>query len=254
MRLEGSVAIVTGGGRGIGKAIALTFARQGAEVAVTARTESEIRAVADEIRALGGKASAVPCDVTQEPSVNAMVERVVTELGEPYILVNNAGVMIVGDVASVEAERWIYGVSVSLTGAFLCSKAVLKYMIPRRGGKIINMASRAGKIASPHVSSYSAAKFGLIGFTKSLSDEVKKLGIHVNAICPAFTDTKMVRDIGFDKLVEDILSPQEIADVALFLASEESRALMGADIAVYGKTERPAVAALLSCEKEDPDP
>jgi len=194
MRLKGRVAIVTGGGRGIGKAIALTFAREGAEVAVTARTESEISAVADEIRTLGRKAAAVPCDVTQEGSVNAMVERVVKELGEPYILVNNAGVMIVGDVASVEADNWIYGITVSLTGAFLCSKAVLKYMILRRGGKIINMASRAAKISSPHVSSYSAAKFGLIGLTKSLSDEVKKLGINVNAICPGFVDTKMVRD------------------------------------------------------------
>jgi fengycin family lipopeptide synthetase B len=242
MRLKGMVAIVTGGGRGIGKAIALTFAREGAEVAITARTESEIDAVADEIRALGGKAAAVPCDVTEEISVHAMVERVVKELGEPYILVNNAGVMIVGDVASVEADKWRYGIDVSLTGAFLCSKAVLKYMIPRRGGKIINMASRAGKISTPHVSSYSAAKFGLIGLTKSLSDEVKKLGINVNAICPGFVDTRMVRDFGFEKIVEDIMSPQEIADVALFLASEESRSVMGADIEVYGKTERPAAA------------
>lgn len=241
MRLKGKVAIVTGGGRGIGKAIALTFAREGAEVAITARTESEINAVADEIRALGRKAAAVPCDVTQEPSVNAMVEQVIEELGEPYILVNNAGVMVVGDVASVEADKWIYGVAVSLTGAFLCSKAVLKYMISRRGGKIINMASRAGKVATPFVSSYSAAKFGLIGLTKSLNEEVKKLGINVNAICPGFVDTKMVRDIGYDKIVEDIMSAQDIADVALFLASEESRSLMGAELEVYGKTERPSV-------------
>lgn len=242
MRLKGRVAIVTGGGRGIGKAIALTFAREGAEVAVTARTESEIDAVAEEIRALGGKAAAVPCDVTEEISVHAMVERVVKELGEPYILVNNAGVMIVGDVASVEADKWKYGIAVSLTGAFLCSKAVLKYMISRRGGKIINMASRAGKISTPHVSSYSAAKFGLIGLTKSLSDEVKKLGINVNALCPGFVDTKMVRDFGFEKIVQDIMNPQDIADVALFLASEESRSVMGAEIEVYGKTERPPAA------------
>ncbi len=242
MRLKEKVAIVTGGGRGIGRAIALAFAREGAEVAITARTESEIRAVADEIRSFGGKASAVPCDVTQEMSVNAMVERVAGELGEPSILVNNAGVMIVGDVASVDADQWFYGVAVSLTGAFLCSKAVLKYMIPRRGGKIINMGSRAGKLPTPHVSSYAAAKFGLIGLTKSLSDEVKKLGINVNAICPGFVDTRMVRDFGFEKIVEDIMSPDEIADVAVFLASEESRAIMGADIEVYGKTERPAAA------------
>jgi NAD(P)-dependent dehydrogenase (short-subunit alcohol dehydrogenase family) len=242
MRLKGKVAIVTGGGRGIGKAIALRFAGEGADVAITARTESEICAVADEVRALDRKAAAIPCDVTQEASVNAMVERVVKELGEPYILVNNAGVMIIGEVASVDAGDWIRGVAVSLTGAFLCSRAVLPYMISGRGGKIINMASRAGKVPTPFISSYSAAKFGLIGFTKSLSEEVKKLGINVNAICPGFVDTKMVRDIGYDKLVENIMSVQEIADVALFLASEESRSLMGADVEVYGKTERPSVA------------
>lgn len=242
MRLKGKVAIVTGGGRGIGRAIALTFAREGAEVAITARTETEINAVADEIRALGRKAAAVPCDVTQETLVNAMVERVVKDLGEPHILVNNAGIMIVGDVASVEADKWAYGIAVSLTGAFLCSKAVLKYMISRGSGKIINIASRAGKIPSPYISSYSAAKLGLIGLTKSLSDEVKKLGINVNAICPGFVDTRMVRDVGLDKIVKDIMHPQEIADVALFLASEESTSVMGADIEVYGKTERPSAA------------
>ena len=240
MRLKGKVAIVTGGGRGIGRAIALTFAREGAEVAVTARTETEINAVADEIRALKKKAVAIPCDVTQEAMVNTMVEQVVKELGEPHILVNNAGVFIVGDVASLEADKWKYAIAVTLTGAFLCAKAVLKYMIPRGSGKIINIASRAGKIGTPYVSSYSAAKFGLIGFTKSLSEEVKKLGINVNAICPGFVDTKMVRDFGFEKIIKDIMNPQEIADVALFLASEESKSLMGADIEVYGKTERPA--------------
>jgi NAD(P)-dependent dehydrogenase (short-subunit alcohol dehydrogenase family) len=240
MRLQGKVAIVTGGGRGIGRSIALTFAREGAQIAVTARTEAEINAVADEIRALDRNVVAIACDVIQETTVNAMVEQVVKDLGEPDILVNNAGVIIVGDVASVETEKWKYGIAVSLTGAFLCSKAVLKYMIPRRSGKIINIASRAGKIPTPYLSSYSAAKFGLIGFTKSLSDEVKKIGINVNAICPGFVDTKMVRDVGFDKIIKDIMAPQDIADVALFLASEESKSIMGADIEVYGKTERPA--------------
>jgi 3-oxoacyl-[acyl-carrier protein] reductase len=242
MELQGKVAIVTGGGRGIGRASALTLARQGADIAVTARTRSEIDAVADEVRALDRKAVAIACDVTQESQVTAMVKQVVEELGEPDILVNNAGVIVLGDVASIEADKWQYGIDVNLRGPFLCSRAVLKYMVPRKSGKIINVASRAGKIPTPFLSSYSAAKFGLIGFTKSLSDEVKKIGINVNAVCPGLVDTKMVRDFGLEKIIKDIMDPQQVAEVILFLASEKSTALTGTDIEVYGTTERPSGA------------
>ena len=240
---EKRLAVVTGGARGIGRTIVFELLKQGRIVAVIDLNSEQLAECEKAAKDAGFEDIVTRClDITQTAKLIETIEALANEYSGIGILVNNAGIMIVGDVASVEADKWAYGIAVSLTGAFLCSKAVLKYMISRGSGKIINIASRAGKIPSPYISSYSAAKLGLIGLTKSLSDEVKKLGINVNAICPGFVDTRMVRDVGLDKIVKDIMHPQEIADVALFLASEESTSVMGADIEVYGKTERPSAA------------
>jgi NAD(P)-dependent dehydrogenase (short-subunit alcohol dehydrogenase family) len=203
MRLRERVAIVTGGGRGIGKAIALSLARDGASVAVAGRHEEALRGTAKEIEALDGCSPSSPSpgqslssrlpgrslvlvvDIAQETQVEAAVERTLERFGRIDILVNNAG--IVGPTApaiNIDRAQWDEVMAVNLTGAFLCSKAVLPNMIARGSGKIINISSIAGKLAYPLRSPYAASKWGMIGLTRTLAAEVGQHNIQVNAVCP----------------------------------------------------------------------
>ena len=236
MQLADRVAIVTGASRGIGRAIAETFVREGARVALAARASDELDALA---AALGRQAIAVPTDVVDEQAVAHLVERATAELGPIDILVNNAGLLRLSPVVATDLATWREILDVNLTGAFLCCRAVLPQMIERGRGAIINMASRAGKIATPMGAAYSASKFGLLALNKALAEEVKRAGIRVNAICPGFVETKMVQDAGIGAALESIMQPAEIAALALFLASDASSALVGAEIEAYGVTERP---------------
>jgi len=249
--LNNKIALITGGGRGIGRAIALAFARQGAIVAVSARTKEQVDAVAKEI---GANAVALVCDVADPDSVNTMFSRAQQALGRgPDILVNNAGIAESATLVNTDDELWHRLLNTNLSGTFYCTRAALPSMIQERWGRIINVASIAGKTGAPYISAYAASKHGVLGLTRSVAHEVATLGITANAICPGYVDTEMVSR-GIEKITsrtgrseEEALetlknmSPQhrlvtveEVAAVALLLASDEGRGINGQAINVDG--------------------
>jgi len=207
MKLAGKVALVTGGGRGIGRGIALALAGEGADIAVidTDRLDSaynqygakEINGyqsalkVVKEIKALGRQAIAIKADVTKWDQVQAAVKQAIEELGQIDILVSNAGVINVAPVETMEEEAWDITMEVNVKGVFLCCKAVIPHMKQRGGGKIINTASIGGKNAFPTLAHYCASKFAVVGFTNALAKELAKDNITVNAICPGIVWTQM---------------------------------------------------------------
>ena len=191
MSLEGKVALVTGGGRGIGRGIALQLARAGADVAVADLREELAAGVAAEVRALDRRAVAVRADVTSWADAQAMVAQTVAELGSLDIAVNNAGVLHIATVESLSEEAYDRVMSVNVKGVFLSCKAELPELRKGGWGRIINISSTAGKIGFPGLSVYCASKFAVIGFTNSLAKEVATEGITVNAICPGIIGTDM---------------------------------------------------------------
>lgn len=237
MRLLDSVAIVTGGGRGIGKAAALAFAREGAHVAVAARTSSEIEQVKELIQALGRRSLAIRCDVSKEDQVELMVNQVIDEFGTVDILVNNAAIHIRAPVVAMSVDDWDHTMAVNLRGPFLCMRAVLPIMMKQRRGKIINIASEAGRKGWATGSAYCASKFGLLGLTEAVSDEVAdEYGVQVNALCVGGVDTLMSRQAlsSLEIEWEKMMQPEDIAHMCIFLASDESRGIYGAFIDIYG--------------------
>ena len=193
MRLGDRVAIVTGGASGIGRAIALGLAAEGAAVAVSDIDGVRATAVASEIQDSGGQAAAIACDVSQTEQVDAMVDATVKRFGRIDILVNNAGRAARGFVADLSDEAWDSVIAVNVRGTFLCSRAVLRHMIPQASGRIVNTASGLGQRPSPGASVYGASKAAIIHFTRSLAMEVARYGITVNAFTPGVTDTPFWR-------------------------------------------------------------
>ena len=235
MKLAGKVAIVTGGGRGIGRIIALYFAREGASVMVSARTRPEIEEVAREIESLGQKSLAIQADVSREEDVKNMVEKTVNAFKRVDILVNNAGVNLPSrDVVDLTLAEWNRVLEVNVTGPFLCSRAVLPAMIQQRSGKIINISSIGARYAHAGRSPYRTSKLALLQFTYCLAAEVKQYGIDVNAVCPGPTDTRMMQEIARGGVYPALTPPEEIAEVVLFLASPESSAITGTAIDAFG--------------------
>jgi len=233
VKLKGKVAIITGAGRGIGRATALLFAREGADVVAAARTGSEVQAVAGEVRALGQRALALPTDLSHEAEIDAMVRRTLEEFGRVDILVNNAASPAEHTVVDMPTSAWRYVLEVNLTAPFLVCRAVLPSMIARRSGTIVNVSSRASKIGRINRSAYCASKAGLNAFTMALAKEVEPYNIRVNALLPGPVDTKM---LGTDPqiLKEKVLPPEAVADPILFLACEDSRGMTGTSIDVFG--------------------
>ncbi|HEX8920561.1 MAG TPA: 3-oxoacyl-ACP reductase FabG [Pyrinomonadaceae bacterium] len=253
--LADKVALITGGGRGIGRAIALAFARQGASVAVCARTENEVRRVAEELRSdAGGRAIHAACDVSDVESVEAAFKRVRAELGRGVdILINNAGIAESSPFIRTGDEFWQRHLAINLSGTFYCMRAALPAMIERGWGRIINISSIAGKTGAAYIAAYSASKHGVLGLTRSCALEVATKGVTVNAICPGYVDTDMT-----ERAIENItaktgkaasdaraileqLSPQkrlvtseEVAALALLLASDEGRGINGQAINIDG--------------------
>ena len=251
--LKDKIALITGGGRGIGRAIALSFAKEGATVVVSARTEEQVNAVAKEI---GAKALAIVCDVADRANVDAMFSKTQEAFGRgPDILVNNAGIAESATLVNTDDELWHRHLAINLSGTFYCTRAALPSMLQRGWGRIINIASIAGKTGAPYISAYAASKHGVLGLTRSVAHEVANSGITANAICPGYVDTEMVSR-GIEKItsrtgrsVEQALeslksmSPQhrlvtveEVAAVALLLASDDGRGINGQAINVDGGT------------------
>jgi 3-hydroxybutyrate dehydrogenase len=241
-RLPDRVALVTGGGRGIGRAIALAFAREGSHVAVVARSQAQLEAVVAEARALGRKAVAVTCDVADRKQVDAAVRAAAEALGPIQILVNNAGIAVSAKVADTDDATWEQHLRVNLTGAFYASRAVLPGMLAARWGRIINIASTAARQGYPYVAAYVASKHGLLGFTRALAMEVATGGVTVNAICPGYVATDLTRESArriqdktgrsYEEAVASLeafspqrrlVEPEEVATLAVLLASEEAR-------------------------------
>jgi 3-oxoacyl-[acyl-carrier protein] reductase len=226
--LAGKVAVVTGAGRGIGRAVSAAFAREGAKVCAAARSRDELDSLVAEIRAAGGVALAVPCDVADRAAVEAMVARAAGELGRLDVLVNNAG--IGGERARVEAsdpERWERVFRVNLFGTYYACRAALPHLKAAGGGKIINIGSGIGHTVRPGNSSYAASKAALWMFTRSLALEVWQDGIEVNEVVPGPVYTKMTEDF-FDpggatppggSASERVKTPEECVPLILFLAA-----------------------------------
>lgn len=223
MKITNKVAIVTGAGRGIGRATALLFAREGANVVLVAKTGSEIEAVADEIRRGGGEALPVPTDVSRKSEVESMVKQAFDRFGKIDILVNNAGVAIHNPIPKIREEDWDLTIAVNLKGVFLCTQAVFSHMCDRGHGNIVNVSSVAGKYGNSKFGAYCASKFGVVGFTEVTYAEGRPYGVKASVVCPGPVDTKMRRDNHDDDLTK-LAQPEDVADLILFLVTQPSRA------------------------------
>jgi len=235
-RLAGKKALVTGGARGIGGAIAAAFAREGADVAVLDLKLAAAEARASALAASGVRTFAVAADVSDEAQVKAAIGKAEAALGRIDILVNNAGIDTTSVVAEMSTAMWDQMMAVNLRSVFLCTRAVLKPMIARKFGRIINIASQLGHKGAPEMAHYAAAKAGVIGFTRSLAYEVARDGITVNAICPGPIETELFKALPEAwkkrKLAELPIGRagqvDEIAPTAVLLASEEGAYYVGA--------------------------
>jgi len=237
MRLANKVALITGGSRGIGRAIALSFAGEGAKVAVAGRKKDRCDQVVTQISESGGNAIGIQADVAGEADVTRMVELTKDKFQHVDILVNNAAVNLpYRAVTDLSLDEWNWVMGVNLTGTFLCCRAVLPQMMARRSGKIINIASIGGRIGAAGRTPYRPAKAAVISFTYCLAAEVKEFGIDVNAICPGAVETDMLHEITEGKMPEHAMPPADIAAVAVFLASDESRAVTGTAIDAFGRS------------------
>ena len=255
MKLANRLALITGGGRGIGRAIALAYAAEGADIVVAARTVAQVESVAQEItNQFPVKALALACDVSDVGSVEEMFKQAQQSFGRsPEILVNNAGIAESAPITKTDDALWQKHLAINLSGSFYCTRAALPAMIDRGWGRIINIASIAGKTGAPYIAAYSASKHGMLGLTRSTALEVAAKGITANAICPGYVDTEMTTR-GVENITKKTgrsaaeamaairkMSPQnrlvtseEVAALALLLASEEGFAINGQAINVDG--------------------
>lgn len=228
--LKDRVAIVTGASRGIGKSAALELARHGAKVVVNyARSEDSAAAIVAEIVAAGGDAIAISADVSQAEAVDRLVKATLEQFGRIDVLVNNAGITKDTLLLRMKPEQWQAVIDLNLTGVFLCTKAVSKPMIKQRSGRIINIASVAGQMGNPGQANYSAAKAGVIGFTKTVAKELANRGVTVNAVAPGFIETDMTKDLKSDEIINFIPlgrygKPEEVAGTIRFLAADPAAA------------------------------
>ena len=246
MRLSGKTAIVTGARRGMGRAISLALAREGADVVVSDISQEDCQRVVDEIERLGRKGLAVRCDVSSGSDVEAMVRKTVAEFGGVDILVNNAGIISYKPFLELTEEDWDKTLNVNLKGQFLCARAAAKEMVKNKQGRIINIASISSGgcgIAFPLIAHYTASKGGVVALTEALALELTSQGINVNAICPGAIDTEMAKGAKESGQLEQVLArvpkrrlgkPEEIANLAVFLASEESEYISGDAIVIDG--------------------
>ena len=253
MNLEGLGAVVTGGGRGIGQAVARTLAEAGARVVLAARTVTEIQAVARELGGAGCDVGAERCDVTDPEAVEGLRRRALERLGAVDILVNNAGVATSAPLKSQTLEEWRRLFAVNVEGAFLVTRAFLPGMIERGRGRVVNVASVAGRTGAPYLAAYTASKHALVGFTRALAAEVAARGVTVNAVCPGYVDTPLT-----ERSIENIVArtrmnaqearrrlvatnpqgrmiePDEVAFLVAALCDDRARGINGQAIGIDG--------------------
>ncbi|MGD9577159.1 MAG: SDR family NAD(P)-dependent oxidoreductase [Syntrophorhabdus sp.] len=257
MRLKDKVAIITGGGKNIGKKIAITFAQEGAAVMIAGRTLSDLEATCSEIQGKGGKIAFIKADISREEEVKKCVAETINRFGKVDILVNNTG--IAGPtvtVADMDLSQWNETLAINLTGSMLCAREVLKYMMPRRSGTIINIVSEAGRAGDgragyPMRSAYCCSKMGQIGLTETLAVEAGEYNIRVNAVSPGpiqgerilnvvrqraeatkMSTDEMLRELVSNCSLKRLATEEEVADMALFLASDEASGVTGQTIPV----------------------
>ena len=242
MRLEGKVALITGGARGIGQAIAMAFANEGADIVVADVNLEVAQKTASEIESLGRKALALEVDVTNYEKVEEGINKILDKFGKVDILVNNAGITKDNLILRMSQAEWDAVINVNLKGTFNCIRAVCRPMVKQRSGRIISIASIIGLMGNPGQANYAASKAGIIALTKTVAKELASRNINANAVAPGFIQTEMTA-----KLPEDLKNkmlaaiplgklgtPQDIAKVCLFLASDESSYITGQTITVDG--------------------
>ncbi len=253
MKYPGKIALVTGGGRGIGAEIARTLAREGATIAVSARTESEVRKVVDEIRAAGGHARYFIADLSKAEEAGTLVAKVQAAVGPIDFLINNAGIAGSAPVIKQTLDEWNRIFAINVTATFLCTQAVLPGMIDRGFGRIVNIASVAARFGARYIAAYASSKHAVLGFTRCVAAEVAASGITANAVCPGFVDTEMVADsvarivsktglsaaealdtIKGQSPQKRLLTTTEVAAMVLLLCSEEGRGINGQALVMDG--------------------
>ena len=247
------IVLITGGSGGLGQALAQAFAAGGNRVVIAARNPERLRSVAERIGHNGIQILAFPCDISDRNQVSALAREVCSHWGDVQVLVNNAGIARAVSFSDMPDELWDNTLEVNLTGAYNCCKVFLPAMLRARWGRIINIASTAGKVGFRHVTAYTASKHGLVGFTRSLALETARAGVTVNAICPGYIDDDRTRENAkimaerTGKSVDEVLdmfaasapqnrliAPDEVARLALFLASEQLGGMTGQAINVDG--------------------
>lgn len=243
MRLCGKVALVTGAGRGLGKAIAMRLSEEGAKVVIADLAEESCRAVQEEIAKKGGEALAIACDVGKREQVEPLFAKIVEAFGTIDILINNAGITRDALLNDLTDDQWDAVMNVNLKSMFLCTQLATRIMSEQKAsGKIVNIASIAGEMGNPGQTNYAASKAGVIGMTKSLAKELAKKNICVNAIAPGFIDSEMTQAVP-DKVKEYFIKqiplgrmgkPAEIAAACVFLASSEADYITGQVLRVNG--------------------
>jgi len=252
VRLSDKVAIVTGASRGLGRAIALAIAEEGADLVLADKDQTDVTSRL--VRESGRRALSVRLDIRNATDVDNMVSQTVKEYGKVDILINNAGVFVASNVADMTEQEWDLVLDVNAKGCFLCCRAVLKEMIRQNiPGKIVNISSNAGLVGYAGCSAYCVSKFGIIGFTQSLAKEVARYNIHVNAICPGDIETEMLVDeikkvaktraaleeeVKKEKMqsipIGRFAKPEEVAHLAVFLVSDEADYITGSTVKITG--------------------
>ena len=228
--LEGKVAIITGGSRGIGASVALSLAEVGAKVAINyVSSATAAEELVEKITKMGGKAIAIGANVSKAEEAEGLVQQTLEKLARVDILVNNAGITRDNLLMRMKLEDWQAVIDLNLTGVFLCTKAVSKIMLKQKSGRIINVSSVAGLMGNPGQANYSAAKAGVIGFTKTIAKELASRGITVNAVAPGFIATDMTKDLKSAEIIKFIPlkrygQPEEVAGTIRFLAADPAAA------------------------------
>jgi NAD(P)-dependent dehydrogenase (short-subunit alcohol dehydrogenase family) len=244
--LANGTAWITGGGRGIGRAVALALADAGARVVVSARTEADVQRVAAAIAARGHEALAIVCDVADPDSVQSAFDAAVTACGRVDVLINNAGFAESAPLSRTDPDLWHKTIAINLNGTYYCTRAALGPMVARRAGRVINIASVAGRVGFRYTAAYCAAKHGVLGFTRAVALEVAGTGVTVNAICPGWTDTGMTaasierivrvtgrsaddarRQLELMNPLRRLIQPEEVAALTVFLAGPGAAAITG---------------------------